>query len=595
MTRAKSCGTAFQLMTIILVVACSAISHAIEFRTIDGTGNNVANPTYGSADSELVRLLDNAYDDGFDTPRGGLHSSTLASARHISNLVAAQPASVPNFLGASDWLWQWGQFIDHDLDFTPGTDAEAFHVSVPKFGDPDFNPGQLDNIIIPFTRSLPVGGTGTAVNNPREQRNEITSYLDASMIYGSDSLRAFTLRDDANMALLETSIATNGEVLPMKNTGGLPNDNGGSIQSGQFFLSGDVRANEQIGLTAAHSLFVREHNRLATELSSRLNAGEPALVTKLQAAVNDTGNGVNSEDDFLYEAARKIVGAQVQKITYEEFLPLLIGNDLGAYSGYDSSVDASISNEFATAAYRVGHTMLSSSLQRPGIGAIALKDAFFNPNEVEQNGVDAVLHGLAMQQAQEIDNMVIDGVRNFLFGPPGAGGLDLASLNIQRGRDHGLPGYVETYNELFGTANDPMPITSFIDLGSAGLGLFEDSVVALLEQAYTSVDEIDLWIGGISELPDDHGGLLGPTFTFFIADQFGRTRDGDRFFYADAELDAHLQVLDPEFESTLLSDIILRNTTIAAIQDNVFVAVPEPRAMAILMAICLVGTSLRSR
>lgn len=569
------------LLALLSFSFFASSGRSAEFRTIDGSGNNIANPDFGKADIELVRILDNAYDDGISTPRGGLFTSTLPSPRVISNVVSDQPSSVPNFLGASDWLWQWGQFIDHDLDLTPGGTTEVFHIAVPRLGDPDFNPFQADGVIIPFTRSHSASGTGISTSNPRQQVNEITAYLDASMIYGSDATRAFTLRDDNNMAMLEISMANNGEVLPMKNTGGLPNDNGGSSDDARFFLSGDLRANEQIGLTAAHSLFVREHNRLATDLATRLSSGDTALAAKRQAAIDDVSNEVNNENDFLYHTARKIVGAQIQKITYEEFLPLLIGNELGAYSGYDAGVDASISNEFATAAYRVGHTMLSESLKRPGVGQIALKDAFFNPEEVEQNGIDAVLHGLALQEAQEIDNLVIDGVRNFLFGPPGAGGLDLASLNIQRGRDHGLPGYVETYSEAFG-----VQITEFSDLGSSGLGLFDDSVVVLFEQAYDSVDQIDLWIGGISELPDDHGGLLGPTFTFFLADQFGRTRDGDRFFYQDDAIAEHLDLIDPTFDDTLLSDIIMRNSTIGAIQSNVFLAVPEPLTAALLMA-CL--------
>lgn len=571
--------------TLVATIVLTAAVSAAEFRTIDGSGNNLSNPDYGRANIELLRLLGNAYDDGISTPRGG-DPSSLPSARSISNVVADQTQSVANFLGASDWLWQWGQFVDHDLDFTPGGTTESFDIPVPKLGDPDFNPMQLDNVTIPFHRSLAASGTGTSVADPRQQLNEITSYIDASMVYGSDQVRATALRDDVNPAFLETSLATNGEILPMKNTANLPNDNGGSPNSQDFFLSGDVRANEQIGLTAAHSLFVREHNRIVTDLTSRLSGGDTALVAKRDAAIADATNGVDNESDFLYESARKLVGAQIQQVTYQEFLPLLIGNDVGAYAGYNSTIDPSISNEFATAAYRVGHTMLSSTLERPGIGAIDLKDAFFNPSEVEQNGIDAVLHGLALQEAQEIDNMLVDGVRNFLFGPPGAGGLDLSSLNIQRGRDHGLPGYAETFNELFGTAGNTTPIMSFGDLGSAGLGLFDDSIVALFEAAYDTVDQIDLWIGGISELPDDHGGLLGPTFTFFLVDQFGRTRDGDRFFYLNPEISQHLELLDPAFADTLLSDIILRNSSIAAIQSNVFLAVPEPATLAMLLIGC---------
>ena len=105
-----------------------------------------------------------------------------------------------------------------------------------------------------------------------------------------------------------------------------------------------IRANEQVGLTALHTLFVREHNRLADVLVSE-------------------NPGLNGNE--IYEFARKIVGAQMQAITYNEFLPLLLGPDaIGPYGGYNPGVDPTITNEFSTAAYRFGHTMVSPSLLR---------------------------------------------------------------------------------------------------------------------------------------------------------------------------------------------------------------------------------------
>ncbi len=575
---------------LFALFALFAISPAVaqEYRSIDGYGNNVSND-FGVAGGQLLRLLDNAYQDGVSAPRGGL-ANTLPSPRRVSNVLSNQTASVTNSFGASDWLWQWGQFLDHDIDLTLAA-GSSFNITVPM-GDPQFDPTGAGNAVISFSRSTPTNGTGTGLSNPREHDNQITSYIDGSNIYGSDAVRASELRNGAGLGQLTFSLADNGEVLPMRNTAGLPNDNGGSTQNAEFFLSGDIRANEQIGLTATHSLFVREHNRIATSLATRLGALDSALLAKEQAAINDPNNGVDDRDDFIYQSSRKVVGGLMQKVTYEEFLPMLIGNDLGSYTGYDSAVDASISTEFSTAAFRLGHTLLSPQLQRPGVGAIDLQDAFFNPNEVQVNGVDAILLGLSQQKAQALDNQLVDGVRNFLFGPPGAGGLDLASLNIQRGRDHGIPGYVETYNSLFGSV-----LSDFSDLGSDGLGLFEDDIVAMFEQAYGDVDEIDLWIGGISEIPDDHGGMLGPTFSMFLADQFSRTRDGDRFFYLDESLLADFRLLDASFDSTLLSDIILRNTGVQSMNRNAFVvaAVPEPGSIAVILLACLAVASRRKR
>ena len=142
-----------------------------------------------------------------------------------------------------------------------------------------------------------------------------------------------------------------------------------------------------------------------------------------------------------------MVGAEIQIITYRDFLPLLLGqNPLSPYNGYRPTVNAGIANAFSGAAYRVGHTLLSPQLLRldrhnHSIGDISLADSFFNPMQISSVGIEPYLRGLAKQRPQKVDAYIVDPVRNFLFGPPGQGGFDLASLNIQRGRDHGLPRY----------------------------------------------------------------------------------------------------------------------------------------------------------
>ena len=129
----------------------------------------------------------------------------------------------------------------------------------------------------------------------------------------------------------------------------------------------------------------------------------------------------------INQTARKIVGAKIQKITYKEFLPKLLGpNAIPDYTGYDPSINPGIANEFSTAAYRYGHSQLSPNLLTIGESGkvnVPLRDAFFNPDKFEEVGIDAILQGLAAQKSQEIDLLVVDDVRNFLFGPPGAGGF----------------------------------------------------------------------------------------------------------------------------------------------------------------------------
>jgi peroxidase len=149
---------------------------------------------------------------------------------------------------------------------------------------------------------------------------------------------------------------------------------------------------------------------------------------------------------------------------------------------------------------------------------------------------------------------LIGSLRNFLFGPPGAGGLDLASLNIQRGRDHGLADY-NAARKAYGLPE----VKNFSEITK------NTELQKKLKDLYGNVNNIDLWVGGLSE---DHvvGSSVGPTFRKIIADQFERLRDGDRYWYQRVfSGDALAQI-----ENTKLSDVIKRNTWITKLQDNVF-------------------------
>lgn len=562
----------------ILMQLLSAAVNAMPIRSYNGSDNNASNPDWGQAGNSLLRLTPAAYDDGASTPRGGIPTS-LPSARAISEAASAQTGSTVNRKRASDWLWQWGQFLDHDLDLSPPSHAgnEAFNIAVP-LGDASFDPMRSGMAEIPLQRSEFI----VDQNGVRQQINEITSFIDASNVYGSDAARAAILRD--NEKYLRMTVGQNGEILLGQNTLGAANDTGGNPNAAEFFLAGDVRANEQIGLTAVHTVFAREHNRLVDEMQMRLMNGDTGLRAARDSSIATLGNGVDNENDFLFEAARKVVGAQIQKITYSEFLPVLLGTDLThAYTGYDASVNAGVSNEFSTAAFRLGHTMLPSSLLRISehggnrlIEEVQLRDAFFKPSEVFENGIDSLLLGLAAREAQAIDTLLVDDVRNFLFGPPGAGGLDLASLNIQRGRDHGL-GSLNAVREALGLGR-------YLDFDQITNG---DLVLAsALDAVYDDVDDVDLWIGGLAEAALG-ASMLGETFTHILRDQFMRSMHGDRFFYLGEEMDM-LSILAPDFMTTTsLSELILRNSAITSIQSNAFIVVPEPAGLGLLlMAFC---------
>ncbi len=557
-------------------------SDSSRIRTIDGSDNN---GNQGEAHSPLIRIFDPAFEDGISVPRGGeisgvdrmsgafIDTSSLPNPRSISNIVNDQVEPTPNSLGVSNWLWQWGQLLDHDFGLNESNaenPGEFSPIIVPN-GDSTFPDGSF----LPFVRVPAVEGTGETT--PRQVENQITSFIDGSLVYGSEEERAEFLRDsESGRGLLKVSISGNGEdLLPLNPViDGAPefeNADGGVLGEDQF-LAGDIRANEQLGLNAGHTLLVREHNRLAEGLYDRLVDGDTDLLDLFETREGSTFTEASEEqiDEFIYEATRQVVGAKIQAISYNEFLPLLIGDVVEEYSGFDSGVSPQISVEFANAAFRVGHTFLTENIRRlddGGINDISLADAFFDFEDVQTNGVDNVLTGLVFQTAEEVDNQLVDGVRNFLF-PAGGGGLDLASVNIARGREQGLPGYTEVYENIFG-----VEITSFDDLGSGGLGLISDHVVGLLAEAYDSVDQIDLWVGGISELGVNDG-LLGPTFSFFVADQFTRVRDGDEFFYLDSAQQETLHILDPEVNDSTLADLLRDNLSVAEgylVTDNPFI------------------------
>jgi Animal haem peroxidase len=257
------------------------------------------------------------------------------------------------------------------------------------------------------------------------------------------------------------------------------------------------------------------------------------------------------------------VTAELQAVTYREFLPALLGADaLPPYRGYQRDMNPGISNLFATAAYRFGHSMLSPQLLRLdadggeiAAGHLSLASAFFNPAAIIEHGIDPVLRGLASQRAQEVDAQLVDEVRNFLFGPPGSGGFDLASLNIQRGREHGLP----RFNQLRGDLG-LRPYRSFQELNP------DAAVVQRLRSAYRSVDAVDAWVGGLAE-PHAPGALVGPTWREVLVEQFRRLRDGDRFWY-ESYLPGFL--VDLVHEQSL-ARIIRRNTAIGPeISDDPF-------------------------
>ncbi|XP_064108044.1 chorion peroxidase-like [Macrobrachium nipponense] len=289
---------------------------------------------------------------------------------------------------------------------------------------------------------------------------------------------------------------------------------------GKFcFKAGDGRVNEVLSLTSFHVLWAREHNRVAK------------ILKDLRP---------RAKDEELYQETRRIITAELQHITYNEFLPSVIPFPILAAQGmlpktgqtqtksYNPTVDATITNSFSTAAYRFGHSEIRDSIrhikENGNIEDDELSSKFFNPFDLyDQNTMGDIARGETSSNSKMVDQFFTKEVTGKLFRGPFGFGLDLLALNIQRGRDHGLPGYTKWLAKC-GYRN----FNKFEDLSR----VMSNNTIAALKSVYKSVHDIDLYPGGISETHLE-GGILGPTFTCLLTDQFKRMKFGDRFWYEE--------------------------------------------------------------
>lgn len=542
------------------ITNCRSFS-VLSYRTADGSCNNFFYPLNGAKGVPFSRLLPAKYEDGISEPLGhrqlledDMYSPPWPSPRYISWKII-KGLSGKDLKPATHMFMQWGQFVDHDLTLTPVFEDTECHCEYTKHcipirvhaDDSTYGKETLhDATCLKFLRSVPACKFDGHAHLARNQINEITSYIDASNVYGSDEKMAKSLRSFTG-GLLKHGGRSN------SNKGNLPIQEEKSEFHGlPFFVAGDVRANEQVGLTIMHTLWMREHNRIATELA------------KINACW---------DDEKLYQETRKIIGAMQQIVNFNEFLPVMFGDYMDTYvppyQGYDQSVDATIPNSFAAAAYRFGHSLvreeldrLDENFRRLSIGPLNLNQAFFNPVAYFQSGgTDPITRGLTVATTNPTDeflNRVLTS--QLLTVDPKKLGADLASLNIQRGRDHGLPTYREW--EKFCHKLYPNVRPSFKN----------SDTVKKLKVVYGKrgfQEGMDLWVGGLAEsrLPGAH---IGPTFACIIGITFSQLRDGDRFWYKKASVFTAGQ--RSELEKTTLSKVVCTNgDNITQIQRSIFV------------------------
>jgi hypothetical protein len=551
-----------------------------DIRSITGFGNNqiVGQQTWGESGTDLLRVSPVAYADGISSPS----LANSPGVRVISDVVSNQADAAGNDIqtvnqsNLSDFGYAWGQFIDHDMDLTPTGSGEFFNIA-PDPNDPSQMATQT------FERSSFDPATGTSTSNPRQQVNAVTSFLDLSQVYGSTDAVADALRTHVG-GQLKTSP---GNLLPFDSTAINPLTNQPYFTQAQIsalnmandsqllpesslFAAGDVRANENVELTALQILFVRNHNRLAAELQN----------------LHPTWT-----DEQLYQEARKLNIATEEMITYNAYLPDLLGrNAMPGYPGYQTNVDPAIATEFSTVAFRFGHSLLSNMIQRqdnngnnipdanPNGAPIDLAQDFFDPSVINPSGVfdpisghttsgiGPILKGDADGDAQAMDVLAINEVRNLLFGNGGLmdNGQDLIARDIQRARDDGIGNYNQV-RQAYGLS----AVTSFAQITSNVTVQHELRMAyGTTADGHDNVAAVDPFVGGMAE---DHaaGSNLGPLFTRALVDQFTRLRNGDRFFYLnDSFTSEEVSLLN---QAPTLARVIEANTNVTNLQADVFV------------------------
>uniref|UniRef100_H3C6K0 Myeloid-specific peroxidase n=1 Tax=Tetraodon nigroviridis TaxID=99883 RepID=H3C6K0_TETNG len=571
---------------------CVTTPNINKYRTITSVCNNLNNPRLGASNTPFTRWLP-AENDGISQPKGfnnaTVNNFLLPLVRQVSNnILSTTDDGVVNDPQFTHMVTLFGQWNDHDLTFTPfspsirsfsnGVNCDesceqtepCIPIPIPR-GDPRFTNGP-DNCI-PAFRSAPVCGTGfSAYNfggepNRREQINALTAFLDLSQVYGSEEKLALNLRNltnDGGLLRVNTEFKDNGrDLLPFHplqvnmcaTRKRITNDT--NAREVPCFIAGDVRVDENIALTSIHTLFVREHNRLARELK-RLNP--------------------QWDSETLYQETRKIMGAYTQVFVFQDYLPHIVGTEamrrqLGRYPGYNPNVDPSISNVFATAAYRFAHLAIQPMLSRLDANyrensqfpSVSLFKAFFTPwRVIFEGGIDPLLRGLIGRPAKlnTQDHMLVNALREKLFQFVQHVALDLGSLNMQRGRDHALPGY-NAWRRFCGLSQPR-------NQQELALVLNNTDLARRLLQLYGTPDNIDVWLGGVAE-PFVRDGRVGPLFACLIATQFQRIRQGDRkrrLWYENPGVFSSSQ--RSALSRASLSRIICDNTGITSVPQKAF-------------------------
>jgi hypothetical protein len=591
-----------------------------EAQSLNGINNNPFFPTLGAVNTKYLRIGSARYADGKSQMVAG------PDPRYVSNRIFNDVnANVFSERGVTQWGNVWGQFVDHNVGHR---DENGTSANLPFTATDPLESFTNTLGYIPFNRSAAAPNTG--VTNARQHLNTETAFLDAEAVYGATDTRLDWLRDgtvdgnpDNNAATMmmpggylpKASVRGNASTAPVMAVDGRLLSHPGDAR-----VAGDVRANEQAALTAVQTLFAREHNRVVSLLPSTMSA------------------------ENKFQLARAVVIAEIQYITYTEFLPAM-GVSLPSYQGYDPYLDPSTAHEFATVGYRA-HSFIHGEIEtttnvsrysQSTLDALAAQGVevaldgsnvtiavpdnvlFFNPGLVEQIQLGPIMTGITGESDYRNDELIDNQLRSVLFQVPVPGNgdcldgpdmpacfngvVDLGAIDLQRGRDHGMPTYNQmrnayglasktSFTSITGESTDVFPtglginspscldiLQAFdingnpttVDADNATRIVRRCTLAAKLKAIYGSVSNIDAFVGMMSE-KHVTGSELGELQLAIWKDQFGAARDGDRFFYLNDPLQSYIRQNFGIDSRRTLAQVIASNTDVplASLPANVF-------------------------
>ncbi|OWA53437.1 Peroxidasin-like protein [Hypsibius exemplaris] len=532
-----------------------------KYRAHSGFCNNICFPNRGKKTTVFLRKLGPDYSDlKTSGPRLDSNNKPLPSARLVSSTVIGQKTE-----NAPTWtamFTEFGQFLS-----TPKWEdaaccgssgrrhADCFPITIPD-NDPFY--ARFGQKCMEFIRSLPGVRPGCRLGH-REQLNQNTAYIDGSAIYGVNDETIFQVRDvrKGSKGRMDTTAPFSDKpgytILPRAQFNAHTNKTVVCLDKTPdklCFIAGDDRCNLHIGLQTMHTIFVRHHNNIVTELSRM-------------------PENLRWDDEKLYQEARAIIASQLQHIVFNEYLPVLLGItevkrrgltplQSGRFQGYDVSVDASLTNEFSTAAFRVGHSMVHDKLPRlnekfDAIGQISVHTTFLKASQFYKEGiVDELVRGMARQAGK-------------IVGPSVT-----AALSQQPSQTRRIRSLARTWHCKLSTADNFAALKKLKALTGRSVDKFQS--------VYANVEDIDLYVAGISEVrkPD---GIIGATMACIIAEQFGRLRSGDRFWYEnDLPLPSRLtnQQLAAIRRTSMASILCTTALAMNAVQPRVFETLTIP-------------------